>query len=329
MPRFVDRVVMHATAGAGGNGCASVHREKFKPLGGPDGGNGGRGGSVVLVVDPQRAHAARLPLPPARHGRATASRAQGEQRHGAERARTWRCGARRHRRPDARTARCSPTWSAPGTRFVAAAGGRGGLGNAALASRGPQGARLRAARRAGRDPRPRAGAARSSPTSAWSGSRRPASRRWSRRISAAQPKIADYPFTTLVPNLGVVTAGEQRLHRRRRARADPGRVRGRGLGLDFLRHIERCAVLVHVVDCATDRARPRPGRPTSRRWRPSSPRTRRRSSGDAGRPAAAGGAEQDRRAGRPRARRVRPRRARARGWPVFEVSTATRRGCAR
>ena len=53
MPRFVDRVVIHARAGSGGNGCASVHREKFKPLGGPDGGNGGRGGSVVLVVDPQ------------------------------------------------------------------------------------------------------------------------------------------------------------------------------------------------------------------------------------------------------------------------------------
>ena len=53
MPRFVDRVVIHARAGSGGHGCASVHREKFKPLGGPDGGNGGRGGSVVLVVDPQ------------------------------------------------------------------------------------------------------------------------------------------------------------------------------------------------------------------------------------------------------------------------------------
>ena len=53
MPRFVDRVVIHTTAGNGGNGCASVHREKYKPLGGPDGGNGGRGGSVVLVVDPQ------------------------------------------------------------------------------------------------------------------------------------------------------------------------------------------------------------------------------------------------------------------------------------
>ena len=53
MPRFVDRVMIHARAGNGGNGCASVHREKFKPLGGPDGGNGGRGGSVVLVVDPQ------------------------------------------------------------------------------------------------------------------------------------------------------------------------------------------------------------------------------------------------------------------------------------
>jgi len=53
MPRFVDRVVIHTSAGNGGNGCASVHREKFKPLGGPDGGNVGRGGSVILVVDPQ------------------------------------------------------------------------------------------------------------------------------------------------------------------------------------------------------------------------------------------------------------------------------------
>ena len=53
MPRFVDRVVIHAQAGNGGHGCASVHREKFKPLGGPDGGNGGKGGSIVLVVDPQ------------------------------------------------------------------------------------------------------------------------------------------------------------------------------------------------------------------------------------------------------------------------------------
>ncbi|MGA9374493.1 MAG: GTPase ObgE, partial [Mycobacterium sp.] len=53
MARFVDRVVIHAQAGNGGNGCASVHREKFKPLGGPDGGNGGKGGSIVLVVDPQ------------------------------------------------------------------------------------------------------------------------------------------------------------------------------------------------------------------------------------------------------------------------------------
>ena len=65
-------------------------------------------------------------------------------------------------------------------------------------------------------------------------------------ISAAKPKIADYPFTTLVPNLGVVSAGRAHLHRRRRPRLIPGASAGRGLGLDFLRHIERCAVLVHV-----------------------------------------------------------------------------------
>ena len=69
MARFVDRAVLHLQAGDGGHGCASVHREKFKPLGGPDGGNGGNGGDVVLRGRPERAHPARLPLPAARQGR--------------------------------------------------------------------------------------------------------------------------------------------------------------------------------------------------------------------------------------------------------------------
>ena len=135
MPRFVDRVVLHAQAGNGGNGCASVHREKFKPLGGPDGGNGGRGGSVVLVVDPQVHTLLDFHFHPHVGGPQRASRAQGSNRDGAERRRPGAAGARRHRRARRRTARCWPTWSAPGTRFEAAAGGRGGLGNAALASR--------------------------------------------------------------------------------------------------------------------------------------------------------------------------------------------------
>jgi GTP-binding protein len=137
-----------------------------------------------------------------------------------------------------------------GTRFEAAAGGRGGLGNASLASRarkapgfallGEKGQardltlELKTVADVGLVGFPSAG--KSSLVSV---------------ISAAKPKIADYPFTTLVPNLGVVSAGEQTFTVADVPGLIPGASDGRGLGLDFLRHIERCAVLVHVVDCAT------------------------------------------------------------------------------
>ncbi len=97
MSRFVDRVVLHATAGAGGNGCASVHREKFKPLGGPDGGNGGRGGSIVLVVD-AGVHTL-LDFHHHPHQRARAgTQGQGSFKTGASRAGHGAAGAGRHRR---------------------------------------------------------------------------------------------------------------------------------------------------------------------------------------------------------------------------------------
>ena len=137
-----------------------------------------------------------------------------------------------------------------GTRFEAAAGGRGGLGNAALASRARKAPGSRCSARRARPATSRWNSRRS-PTSASSASRRPASRRWCRLISAAKPKIADYPFTTLAPNLGVVSAGDHTFTVADVPGLIPGASEGRGLGLDFLRHIERCAVLVHVVDCAT------------------------------------------------------------------------------
>jgi GTP-binding protein len=248
MPRFVDRVVIHVRAGSGGNGCASVHREKFKPLGGPDGGNGGRGGSVELVVDPQvhtlldfhfRPH---LVAPSGKQG-------QGSHRDGA-------AGAGLEIKvPDGTVVldeqgRLLADLIGAGTRFQAAAGGRGGLGNAALASRarkapgfallGEKGQsrdlalELKTVADVGLIGFPSAG--KSSLVSA---------------ISAAKPKIADYPFTTLAPNLGVVSAGENTFTVADVPGLIPGASSGRGLGLEFLRHIERCAVLVHVVDCAT------------------------------------------------------------------------------
>lgn len=248
MPRFVDRVVIHARAGNGGHGCASVHREKFKPLGGPDGGNGGRGGSIVLVVDPQVHTLLDFHFHP--HVDAPSGKqGAGNNREGA-------AGADLELRvPDGtvvldENGRLLADLVGEGTRFDAASGGRGGLGNAALASRarkapgfallGEKGEardltlELKTVADVGLVGFPSAG--KSSLVSV---------------ISAAKPKIADYPFTTLTPNLGVVSAGDQTFTVADVPGLIPGASSGRGLGLDFLRHIERCAVLVHVVDCAT------------------------------------------------------------------------------
>jgi GTPase len=248
MPRFVDRVVIHARAGNGGNGCASVHREKFKPLGGPDGGNGGRGGSVVLVVDPQ----VHTLLDFHFHPHITAANGKpgmGNNRDGAA------ADDLEIKVPDGTVVldergRQLADLVGAGTRFEAAAGGRGGLGNAALASRarkapgfallGEKGQardltlELKTVADVGLIGFPSAG--KSSLVSV---------------LSAAKPKIADYPFTTLAPNLGVVSAGGHTFTIADVPGLIPGAAQGRGLGLEFLRHIERCAVLVHVVDCAT------------------------------------------------------------------------------
>ena len=248
MPRFVDRVVIHARAGNGGRGCASVHREKFKPLGGPDGGNGGRGGSIVLVVDPQVHTLLDFHFHP--HVDAPSGKqGAGNNRDGAA------GNDLELRVPDGTVildedGRLLADLVGEGTRFEAAAGGRGGLGNAALASRarkapgfallGEQGQardltlELKTVADVGLVGFPSAG--KSSLVSV---------------ISAAKPKIADYPFTTLTPNLGVVSAGDHTFTVADVPGLIPGASDGRGLGLDFLRHIERCAVLVHVVDCAT------------------------------------------------------------------------------
>ncbi|WP_091454659.1 GTPase ObgE [Actinokineospora iranica] len=246
--RFVDRVVIHVAAGSGGNGCASVHREKFKPLGGPDGGNGGNGGNVVLVVD-SNVHTL-LDF----HFRPHADAASGKQGQGAN-----RDGATGEdlelKVPDGtvvldENGEIIVDLVGHGTRFVAAQGGRGGLGNAALSSKarrapgfallGEPGEtrdlvlELRSVADAGLLGFPSAG--KSSLISV---------------LSSAKPKIADYPFTTLVPNLGVVTAGESVYTIADVPGLIPGASQGKGLGLDFLRHIERCSVLVHVIDCAT------------------------------------------------------------------------------
>ena len=245
---FVDRVVLHVTAGNGGHGCVSVHREKFKPLGGPDGANGGRGGDVVLVVDPQ-VHTL-LDFHHHPHQKA------GNGRPGAGKNRLGADGADLELKvPNGTVVHSSggevlADLTGAGTRFVVAQGGRAGLGNAALASTrrkapgfallGEPGEamdvvlELKSMADVGLVGFPSAG--KSSLIAA---------------VSAARPKIADYPFTTLVPNLGVVSAGDTTFTIADVPGLIPGAAEGKGLGLDFLRHIERCSVLLHVLDCAT------------------------------------------------------------------------------
>ncbi|WP_027497553.1 GTPase ObgE [Rhodococcus sp. JG-3] len=248
MSRFIDRVVLHVSAGKGGNGCSSVHREKFKPLGGPDGGNGGQGGGVIFVVD-SNVHTL-LDFHFSSHAKAgNGTQGMGGNREGAN-------GEDLILKvPDGtvvldKKGNVLADMIGEGTRFDAAPGGRGGLGNAALASKarrapgfallGEEGIErelvleLKSVADVGLVGFPSAG--KSSLVSVF---------------SAAKPKIADYPFTTLVPNLGVVSSGDTTFTVADVPGLIPGASQGRGLGLDFLRHLERCAVLAHVVDCAT------------------------------------------------------------------------------
>ena len=248
MTSFVDRVTLHTVAGDGGNGCASVHREKFKPLGGPDGGNGGRGGDIVLEVDPSVTTLIAYHHRP--HQRATNGRpGQGSHRNGAD-------GDNVVLPVPVGTVVTTPDGevlvdlTAPGSTYVIARGGRGGLGNAALASprRKAPGFALLGEPGEQRDVllelKSVADVALVGYPSAGKSSLIAA-------LSEARPKIADYPFTTLVPNLGVVTAGDVTYTIADVPGLIPGASEGKGLGLEFLRHVERCAVIVHVVDCAS------------------------------------------------------------------------------
>ncbi|MEX1078774.1 MAG: GTPase ObgE [Homoserinimonas sp.] len=248
MATFVDHVTLHLRSGHGGNGCVSVKREKFKPLAGPDGGNGGNGGDIVLVSDPQVTTLLGYHHGPHRfseHGQP----GMGDHRSGST-------GADLELSvPVGTLVKDSDgndliDLSESGMRVVVAPGGQGGLGNAALANtkrKAPGFALLG--------------------TPGWEGDVQlelkvvadvalvgyPSAGKSSlvAAISAAKPKIADYPFTTLHPNLGVVQSGEVRFTVADVPGLIEGASEGKGLGLEFLRHVERCTALVHVLDCGT------------------------------------------------------------------------------
>ncbi|ALA66956.1 GTPase ObgE [Corynebacterium lactis] len=247
MSRFVDRVVLHLQAGDGGHGCNSVLREKFKPLGGPDGGNGGHGGDIVLTVDPQVHTLMDFHFHP--HIKASNGKpGAGDHRNGA-RGEDLVLGVPEGTVVLTEDGEVLADMTGKGARFIVAEGGYGGLGNAALANKNrrapgfallgePGEAKdvvleLKSMADVGLVGFPSAG--KSSLVSA---------------MSAAKPKIGDYPFTTLQPNLGVVNVGYESFTIADVPGLIPGASEGRGLGLDFLRHIERCAVLAHVVDAA-------------------------------------------------------------------------------
>lgn len=245
--KFVDEVTIRVLAGRGGKGCVSFRREKYVPKGGPDGGDGGRGGDVVLEADSQKhtlldfRYRHMFKAPPGMHG-------QGQNRHG-------RSGEDLVLRVPVGTVvkelqhgEILADLIHPGERWIAARGGLGGKGNAHFVSathRVPRFAQdgqegeekdlvleLKLMADVGLVGLPNSG--KSTLIAA---------------VSAAKPKIADYPFTTLVPNLGVVQIDDHRPF----VIADiPGLIegahRGVGLGTRFLRHVERCRVLVHLID---------------------------------------------------------------------------------
>jgi len=245
--RFVDEVKINVRAGAGGDGASAFHHEPFKPKGGPDGGDGGNGGSVILRADDSVGTLLELRDNPHIKGQ-RGGHGEGKRKHGA--------------RGKDRIISVPPgtviydsggtliaDLANPGDELVAAQGGRGGRGNARFAT-----------------------PTRRAPTFAERGE--PGETSWLRlelrlladvglvgfpnagkstlvaRISAARPKIADYPFTTLVPNLGVVRLGDDSFVVADIPGLVPGASEGKGLGHRFLRHVRRAALLVFLVDLA-------------------------------------------------------------------------------
>ncbi|RYQ66334.1 GTPase ObgE [Bifidobacterium pseudolongum] len=257
MSDFVDRVTVHVKGGDGGNGSAGIRREKYKPLAGPNGGNGGKGGSVIFVADPNANSLLDYRFMPHRSA-GNGTMGLGDTKDGSQGddlrlpvpigtvVFTARGAEGQPKRPGEVLADLRHA----GDEFVAAAGGAGGLGNAALANRTRRAPGFALLGEPGEE-RDVILELKSIADVALVGFPSAGKSSLIAAMSAAKPKIADYPFTTLVPNLGVVQAGDMRYTIADVPGLIPGASQGKGLGLQFLRHIERTEIIAHVIDCAT------------------------------------------------------------------------------
>jgi GTP-binding protein len=243
---FIDEVLITVKAGDGGNGCLAFRREKFVPRGGPSGGDGGRGGDVIFVASEHHNTLLHLRYNPEH----TAERG----RHGEGSNRTGREG-KSIEVPvpvgtvvcDAETGEKLVDFTTPGQTLTVANGGRGGRGNARFATSTHQAPTEHEEGKPGDFLKLRLELKLLADV-ALVGFPNAGKSTLISRLSAAKPKIADYPFTTLEPNLGVVEAGDKTF-----VLADiPGLIEGahegHGLGIRFLRHVERTRLLVHLVD---------------------------------------------------------------------------------
>ena len=258
MSDFVDRVTVHVKGGDGGNGSAGIRREKYKPLAGPNGGNGGNGGSVVFVADTNATSLLDYRFMPHRNA-GDGTMGLGDVKDGSKGADLIlpvplgtvifaAVGAQgRPKRPGEQLADLRHN----GDKFVAAAGGAGGLGNAALANKTRRAPGFALLGEPGEE-RDVILELKSIADVALVGFPSAGKSSLIAAMSAAKPKIADYPFTTLVPNLGVVVAGDHRYTIADVPGLIPGASQGKGLGLEFLRHIERNSLLLFMVPADSD-----------------------------------------------------------------------------
>jgi GTP-binding protein len=254
---FIDEVIISVKAGDGGNGCLAFRREKYVPRGGPSGGDGGRGGDVVLVASQHYNTLLHLRYNP-EHKAERGRHGEGSNRKGREGVSVEVAMPVGTVVQDAETGEVLHDFTTAGDRFVVARGGRGGKGNARYATSTHQAPTEHEEGIPGQERRLRLelklladvgllgfpNAGKSTLIS---------------RISAARPKIADYPFTTLEPHLGVVTTDSTDDPRTFVVADIPGLIEGahtgHGLGIQFLRHIERTRLLAHLVDVSDSTGR--------------------------------------------------------------------------